>query len=262
MNLKATIVKCILPLCAVALLLSGIFNSDVRAQTLCFNIGDATVDISSGTGIASASFTIVLENPTDGPLDIAAYSLFLEIDDPSGLELPLGVTFDTTNGTNDAVTYISGNGNAPLVGAGQEPPAATINLEPAAGDLGLGQIQFVNGTLAAGASADLLTVNLLIDRSTAVAGNFAIGLSPDGQNLLSTVEGSQPFGSTFGSLRLESAPVLLGDVDLNGVVNFADIGPFIAILASDLFQAEADITLDGVVTFADIGPFIALLSAQ
>lgn len=56
--------------------------------------------------------------------------------------------------------------------------------------------------------------------------------------------------------------VLLGDVDLNGVVNFLDIAPFIAILSANGFQAEADINGDGVVNFLDIASFIGILSGQ
>lgn len=57
-------------------------------------------------------------------------------------------------------------------------------------------------------------------------------------------------------------PVLLGDVNLDNVVNFLDIAPFIALLSSDGFQDEADIDINGVVNFLDIGPFIGILSGQ
>ena len=53
--------------------------------------------------------------------------------------------------------------------------------------------------------------------------------------------------------------ILLGDVNLDGVVNFADIPPFIELLISGEIQAEADTNEDGVVSFADIPPFIELL---
>jgi len=56
--------------------------------------------------------------------------------------------------------------------------------------------------------------------------------------------------------------VLLGDTNLDGTVNFADITPFIAILQSSAFLAEADTNEDGFVTFADIPPFIAILQEQ
>ena len=58
-----------------------------------------------------------------------------------------------------------------------------------------------------------------------------------------------------------SEPVLLGDVDLNGSVNFSDISPFILVLVSGAFQAEADCDENGVVNFLDISPFIAILSS-
>ena len=61
---------------------------------------------------------------------------------------------------------------------------------------------------------------------------------------------------------VEEDPVLKGDVDMNGVVNFLDIPAFIAVLQSGSFQAEADCDCNLVVNFADIPAFIAILSAQ
>ena len=55
---------------------------------------------------------------------------------------------------------------------------------------------------------------------------------------------------------------LLGDIDMNGAVNFLDITPFITILASAGFQFEADIDGNGVVNFLDITPFISILATQ
>ena len=54
----------------------------------------------------------------------------------------------------------------------------------------------------------------------------------------------------------------MGDVNLDGVVDFFDISPFISLLASQTFQAEADIDLNDAVDFFDIQPFIGLLSGQ
>ena len=53
---------------------------------------------------------------------------------------------------------------------------------------------------------------------------------------------------------------LLGDVNLDGTVDFLDISPFIVVLASQGFQLEADIDGNGVVDFLDISPFITILS--
>ena len=78
-----------------------------------------------------------------------------------------------------------------------------------------------------------------------------------------------PFGSgnavDFSVQRISvinSSPVLLGDVNLDGEVNFLDISPFIEILSSPAFQDEADIDQNGAVNFFDISPFIEILSGQ
>lgn len=59
-----------------------------------------------------------------------------------------------------------------------------------------------------------------------------------------------------------SQTILLGDCNLDGVVNFSDIPAFIAILQSGEFLAEADTNEDGVVNFADIPAFIEILTNQ
>ena len=66
----------------------------------------------------------------------------------------------------------------------------------------------------------------------------------------------------FEFVQLAGAPALKGDVNLDGVVNFADIPAFIAVLQSGEFQAAADCSCDTVVDFADIPAFIAILSGQ
>lgn len=51
----------------------------------------------------------------------------------------------------------------------------------------------------------------------------------------------------------------VGDVNRDGVINFLDIGAFIAVLSSGGFDEKADTNGDGSVNFLDIGGFIALL---
>lgn len=70
---------------------------------------------------------------------------------------------------------------------------------------------------------------------------------------------SQP----HGVITFVGSSVLLGDVNLDTVVNFLDISPFITVLSTaDDNQAEADINEDGLVNFLDIAPFINLLAQQ
>ena len=53
--------------------------------------------------------------------------------------------------------------------------------------------------------------------------------------------------------------VLHGDVNLDGVINLLDVQPFVDLISSGGFQAEADVNKDGVVNLLDVGPFIELL---
>ena len=63
------------------------------------------------------------------------------------------------------------------------------------------------------------------------------------------------------NLMLDS-PNSLGDVNLDGSVNFLDISPFVGVLSTGGFQAEADIDQNGVVNFLDISPFVGILSGN
>ena len=62
-----------------------------------------------------------------------------------------------------------------------------------------------------------------------------------------------------------------GDMNIDGVVNFADINPFVLALVNPAaYQAQygypatqtGDLNCDGVVNFGDINPFVALLSGN
>ena len=57
-------------------------------------------------------------------------------------------------------------------------------------------------------------------------------------------------------------PVVIGDVNFDGVVNFLDIAPFIEALSGGEFVEQADTDQDGSVSFFDIDRFIALLSGM
>jgi hypothetical protein len=57
-------------------------------------------------------------------------------------------------------------------------------------------------------------------------------------------------------------PFSLGDVNLDGMVDFADIPAFISVLISGEYQLEADVDQSGMVNFDDIPAFIAILIGQ
>jgi hypothetical protein len=65
------------------------------------------------------------------------------------------------------------------------------------------------------------------------------------------------------------ASELLGDLNCDGVISYADINPFVLALSSQSAYEgqypscrfmDADINGDGVVSYADINPFVALLA--
>ena len=88
------------------------------------------------------------------------------------------------------------------------------------------------------------------DLSLFVAGEDRLGVVTDSGNL-SFITGIP--------VSVASTP-LLGDVNLDGVVDFFDIAPFIEVLSAQGFLAEADVDQSGAVDFLDIAPFIAVLS--
>ena len=56
--------------------------------------------------------------------------------------------------------------------------------------------------------------------------------------------------------------VLLGDINLDGTVDFSDISPFHFAIGLWKLQAEADTDLDSVISFSDILPFILILNGS
>ena len=74
--------------------------------------------------------------------------------------------------------------------------------------------------------------------------------------------GNAGAGASYIVFGRAASDTLKGDVDLDGDVDFLDIAPFIAVLASGGFQAEADVDCSEVVDFLDIQPFIEILSGN
>ena len=65
-----------------------------------------------------------------------------------------------------------------------------------------------------------------------------------------------------GSISVTGSPIVLGDVNCDGVVNLLDVQPFVALISSGGFLDKADINQDGVVNLLDVDPFITLLSGD
>ena len=116
---------------------------------------------------------------------------------------------------------------------------------------------FATQTLVSTASGN--TFNFRINGATDILNVY---LRTGGSGTLGSEQYYDDFyiNSSAADLTDPTASLLLGDVDLSGEVDFDDIAPFIGVLSSTGFQAEADIDGNGMVDFDDIAGFIGLLS--
>ena len=103
-------------------------------------------------------------------------------------------------------------------------------------------------------------LDLVIDSGVspieAIIGDFDGDSTPDAAVIHSI---QQTVVSMFFSC--EGTSPLLGDINLDNVVNLLDVDPFVDRLLTNTFQAEADINQDQVVDLLDVVPFVELLSA-
>ena len=111
------------------------------------------------------------------------------------------------------------------------------------------------------------TLDLFDDERFGRALGFVSDMSGDGSHVLALGAGAgSDAGGAIWLLKFDtpvvSEPTLLGDVNLDGFANFSDISSFIGAQSSEVYQAEADCDESGVVDFADIFPFIAILSGS
>ena len=240
--------------------LVAIFTSFAQAQNIPLIVDSAqssfsvTLNGSSSSSQLSGTTTIDIQstNPPSGVVQIT--DLNVVVDDGLSFSLPLFLGATTVPGgiTLSLVTpgpagSISGNSFDQL-----------SNLLELGGDISVSGL-FFNQTI------DLSTIDL------APANFNSVTVTQSGSNI--TVSGSlsvremTEFGllevdSTFAATGVVPDMVLLGDVNMDGIVGFSDIPPFIELLISGDFQAEADIDLSGEVDFSDIPEFIAILIAQ
>jgi hypothetical protein len=157
------------------------------------------------------------------------------------------------------ISWMTGNiyGDSVVTGV-TDNPDTTVN-----------EVMVLNGTEILAREGDPIDVNGngLFDDDVYLAGFKGAGtveLPTDGYvyflaNLRNGAGGN--LGEGFLRIRLPSA-VRKGDMNCDGVVDFKDINPFVAILSgtAPCNAANADTNCDSVIDFKDINPFVALLS--
>ena len=169
-------------------------------------------------------------------------------------------TVEVNGGTITAASFSNGaggsftlGGDAVLVGTGGgSQPGGFASLNTEAGTTFAIAEDWTGSWTLAGVTAD--DWEAFITSPAVTVGGVSIDAATFAENFVVSADGS-------GLSMVVEGPVLLGDVNRDGAVDFLDISPFIVLLSAGDFQAEADTNEDGVVDFLDISPFIILLSS-
>ena len=245
---------------------SGNATAAMLSSTL---VGEAT-ESQWFVGYAASSATQEVEL-TNGIGDDNLFNSYLALNGPSGDGSPpdafvldvagLGAVF--TDGGYDLIIYSdsdrrgASNNNARTsffdVTAGGE--TTTVLVEDDDGFNDDDNSNTFNGTyvVSDGVGADPNYSNFVVV-SGLTAADFTIEV---------TASNAGGRGAISGFQIVVSEDVMHGDVNLDDIVNFLDIAPFISVLAtggSPAEEAAADCNMDGVVSFLDISPFITALA--
>ena len=119
------------------------------------------------------------------------------------------------------------------------------------------------------ADSGQLADNAILDKTPAMGAGagmldtFSVDLAGSGNTIEIRMSAEFSFEAfAFDNIQIctEDGEVLLGDVNLDGSVDLQDVAPFVNLITSGTFQAEADINQDGVVNLQDVAPFVTLLT--
>ena len=177
---------------------------------------------------------------------LTAYNLPIDIGG-DGFGLPAGIEIMSIDSMNGDFS----NFNSSL------PPGAPFNFDLTASD---------SDATGAGLSVtpvDLFSVTLKIAPTFPITQfdvDFQDSPTPNEGLFAVTLDG-QTFNEVdlVMNLQVSTRPLLLGDVNLDGVVNLLDVDAFVALLGNG-YQIEADIDGNGVFNLLDVDGFIAILN--
>ncbi len=261
----------------------ALVGSQLTAQTV---IVDRPPDPSLlGGGIIGGFFT-------DRPDEVV--STLTEVTFPSSVTIG-SVTVFTTN-LNDAIPgvgYPIGGQSTAILNIFEGSTLSNSDSTTSGGDFGL-----PGATVDYVATADGIEITVSQLDITLAAGTYLIGITPvldfgtngqeffldagsNGETTFLNNPGGAFFIPIFGmatinanmldlptpytgqSIRIASASdVIKGDVNMDGVVNLLDVGPFVDAVSTGTFIAEADVDCNGVVNLLDVGPFVDLLTGN
>jgi hypothetical protein len=211
-----------------------------------------------GFSKTQGGFTFITSEPQGNSssgvvtIDTADFSSALILDvlkHEVGHALGFGTLFDFNSLAPDAGKYIGSEGVAAYQ-AEFDSTATFVPLQSTGGHLD--ENNSLSDEFGREVQADLMTP--IIENTPNSTDSFSNYLSNTSLGILRDL-GYDTVATTY-----VAPEVTLGDCNLDGVVNFLDITPFISVLSSSGFLEEADCNEDGNVNFLDITPFIAILS--
>lgn len=249
-------------LLAFGLTFGGIFTSFAQAQIIPLTIDptQSSVEISIADTPSSSQLS------GDVTLDLQAGNaqitgLNLVLDDALNYSLFGGFATAMTSASDVTISLVTPGAPGALAGIAFTQLANSITL---GGDLDvIDGIGFAGGSQTFDLSGiaispvDFNSVNVTqlgglvtISNSVTITENFNLGAG----DIPITID------ITYVATGIVPPIVLLGDVNLDGVVNVFDIMPFIGILMTGGFQDEADCNISSNVNFLDIPAFIVIMN--
>ena len=251
-------------LLAVAFAISGILTLPAHAQIIPLTI-DSTqssiaITLSESTGTSQLSgdgtFDLELSDPPSGNAQITELNLVL--DDGLNISFALGLLAGSTAPGDVTISLVTPGAPGTIAGTSFDQSANTLAF---GGEL---SVFDAFGIAGGNQTVDLSTIELPpVNFDSAVvtqSGSVITVTSSFAFNSVLEIGGGPLEIVVNGSVVASGeVPVLMGDVNSDGTVNCFDIPPFVTVLITRDFQAEADINENGAVNFLDIFPFVGLL---
>jgi len=238
----------------------ALFDQNITALDLTLNLSD-TVSLANGNTV-SIDFDVATRRSNG-----TARTVFVTALDSNGAivaRLVLGDFNAFGNGSGDRQRPGFANSNGSFA-FGDPPGDFWWGGDASPSEFDANRDAHMSLTLGASRFAFASTSQGGANFSANQGSNFDTVVSADVAEIRLTSAGPL-YGMYFDNFEVQGfvdgPAVLLGDIDLNGIVDFLDIPAFIAVLTSGIFQAEADIDSSGGVDFLDIPAFIAILTAQ
>lgn len=246
--------------------------------------------ISSGVTVAQSDFFLSFQNLNQGasnsnpvesfsPGDSGTLYLYWTTNGPADSDIDTGAFVDLQTTQSGVIQFTSAqtfNFNITLLGSTVGPRWDVFGGTAAVSDdavdglsafvifSGLGMKEDHNGSTGlvdqgydSGADAFLFGKIDFVVLADPVADSVNITMATGSGGIFNS---GTAVNATFGSATIEiGTGVLLGDVNLDGVVDMDDVNPFVQVIINGPYQEEADVNQDGAVDLRDVMPFIKLL---